>query len=377
MENDSQQSFQANLMRGRLLRTQGRHPDAEKFLQAAVAEQPENADAYFELAFCYCNWPKHEKKALATIDRAISLAPGRAHFFALRAWILGNLDKHRDAIAAAGQALEIDPSDILALNARSRAYVELHEWTTAEANARHTLSIDAGNELAANILAITLRQQGRLQESDAVTASLLSQVPDDALAQTNAGWSALQAGDYRRANRHFMEALRLDPHSESARSGLLHAFSSRVWIYRIYFRYLAWMSRHKTGMRYFLIFMIYLAYRFMVGTIRMEYGSESTDWILVIVALYFILFGYGRSFGHFFLLLDRFARHALTTKEKTLSSLVALGYGLLVFIELADRAWLQAGILLGIAAFFLWAALMPRLQDALSSQRTDDLRAES
>jgi Tfp pilus assembly protein PilF len=368
--------FQANLMRGRLLRQQGRCPDAEKFLQAAIAEQPENADGYYELAFCYCNWAKHDKKALETIDRAISLAPQRASFFALRAWILGNLDKHRASIAASEQALEIDPHNILALNACSRAYVDLHEWSTAETNARHTLSIDAGNELAANILALTLRQQGRLQESQAVTASLLAQVPDDAMAQNNAGWSALQAGDYQRANRHFLEALRLNPNFDNARKGLLHAFSSRVWIYRIYFQYLAWMSRHKKGMRYFLLAVIYIVYRFVVGTIRMEYGSKSTDWVLVIVALYFILFGFGRSFGHFFLLLDRFARHALTTREKVLSVLVATGYGLLISIEISDRAWVQTGILLAVPAFFLWGALMPRLQDVFSPQRTAELTAE-
>jgi tetratricopeptide (TPR) repeat protein len=308
---DPSSSFQANLQRGRTLRQHDRPADAEKYLQAAIAAQPDNASGYYELAFCYCNWGERNKQALQAIDRAIALEPTSAAFFALRAWILGNLDKHQESLLAAAEALEKNPYDILALNAKARTYIDLHEWTEAEAASREALAIDTDNEVAGNILAIALRQQGRLQESEALTASMLAQTPDDAMSQNNAGWSALQAGDYRRANQHFLEALRLNPNFDNARKGLIHAFNSRVWIYRIYFQYLAWMSKHKTGMRYFILIVIYVVYRLVIGTMRAELGHKSNDWIAVAIAFYFIFFGFGRSFGNFFLLLDPFARHAL------------------------------------------------------------------
>jgi tetratricopeptide (TPR) repeat protein len=365
---DESFSFQANLQRGRLLREQGRYADAEKFLQSAIGEEASNAIGYFELAFCYCNWGEHSPQALQAIDRAIGLDPTRAEFFALRAWILGNLDKHQESLQAAKQALELNPDDTLALNAKARTYIDLKEWSEAETAARQSLAINTDDEVAGNILAIALRQQGRLRESEALTASMLSQAPEDALSQSNAGWSALQAGDYRRANRHFLEALRLNPNFDNARKGLVHAFNSRVWIYRIYFQYLAWMSKHKTGMRYFIVFTIYVAYRYVIGTIRVELGHKSGDWIAVVVAFYFIFFGFGRSFGNFFLLLDPFARHALGRKEIVLSSLVMLAYSFLLFVVVWDKAWPQTAILVALPACFVWAALWPRIQDALSTR---------
>jgi tetratricopeptide (TPR) repeat protein len=366
MSDETSSGYRANLQRGELLRGQRRYAEAEKFLQTAIAAEPDQAEGYFELAFNYCNWPGHGKKALATIDRAISLDPSLAEFHSLRAWILGNLDRHQESLRVAEHALNMNPYSLLALNAQTRTYIDLHEWAQAEASARRTMAVYTLNETAANLLAVALRQQGRLAESNAVTASLLSQVPDNAMAQSNAGWSALQAGDHRRANIHFMEALRLDPGYDYARLGLLHSFNSRVWIYRIYFQLVAWLSKHKDGMRYFWLIVIYLAYRIVIATIRTEMGEHGTYWIFVAVAFYLILFGFGRSFGNFFLLLDPFARHALTGKEKAWAVFAATFYSIILGVEIAGQAWMQAAILSAVPAFFLWGVFMPRLQDAFA-----------
>jgi tetratricopeptide (TPR) repeat protein len=375
MPDESFNTYQANLQRGRMLRTMGRSAEAEKFLQSAIGAQPDNAEGYYELAFCYCNWTNHHKQALQTIDRAIGLDPSRAAFFSLRAWILGNLDKNQEALQTANQALEMNPYDILAHNAKARAYMDMSDWADAEAAARHALSLDTDNEVAGNILAIALRQQGRLEESQAVTASMLAQAPDDAMSQNNAGWSALQAGDYRRANRHFLEALRLNPNFDNARRGLIHAFNSRVWIYRMYFQYLAWMSKHKTGGRYAIVIVIYLIYRVVIGTMRAELGQQAQDWVFVAVTYYFIFFGYGRSFANFFLLLDPFARHALGRNEILLSSFVMLAYAILLTVVIMDQAWIPAAIMIALPVCFIWGALWPRLQDAFSPRREVEMRA--
>jgi tetratricopeptide (TPR) repeat protein len=363
-------SFRGSLQRGVLLRNQRRYPEAEKFFQQAIGEEPQNAEGYHELAFCYCNWDGHAKQALATIDRAISLDPNRSDFLALRAWILENLDRHQDAIGVAGDALGLHPGNVMALNAQARAHVSLHEWKKAEAIVRRVLALQAGNELAANLLALTLRQQRRFAESDAVTASLLSRVPDDAMAQSNAGWSALHNGDHRRANLHFLEALRLEPGYEYARRGLLHAFNSRVWIYRIYFQFVAWLGRHRKGMRYFFLILIYIAYRTVVITLQREYGAASSYWVAVLVALYLVIFGFGRSFGNFFLLFDPFARHALTVKENRWAIFAAVFYAFFLGIEIAGHAWAQTAVLAVIPASFLWAVLTPRLADRWTRARS-------
>ena len=275
-------------------------------MQRAIGEEPENAEAYYQLAFCYCNWPGHSKQALQTIDRAISLEPTRADFFALRSWILGNLEKYKEALSTAEEGLGMSPYDLLALNSRTRAHSQLYNWVKSEESARETLAYYPRNEMAANFLAQALRQQGKLDESREVIARLLAHVPDSAMAQCNAGWSALQAGDYRSANNFFMEALRLDPNYDYARRGLLHAFNSRVWIYRVYFHLIAWLGKFGRVTRFFFLVIIYVVYQFVLAEIRSQYSEvESQEWIILAMVFYLILFGFGRSFGNFFLLFDR------------------------------------------------------------------------
>jgi tetratricopeptide (TPR) repeat protein len=109
-----------------------------------------------------------------------------------------------------------------------------------------------------------------MAESSTVTASVLARTPDNAMAQSNAGWAALEAGDHKSANEHFLQALRIDPGYDYARSGLLHSFNSRVWIYRMYFKFIAWMGKHTKGMRYLFIALIYIAYRFVVAELHVE-----------------------------------------------------------------------------------------------------------
>jgi Tfp pilus assembly protein PilF len=365
-------SYRANLQRGQLLREQGRYPDAEKYLMQAIAAEVSNAEGYYQLAFCYCNWTGHATEALEAIDLAISYNPANARFFALRAWILGNLKRYKQAIESGDQALALNPANILALNAQARAYRDLAKWGDAEAIARRALELDAENETAANLLAVVLRQQGRLEESNAVSANLLARVPNDPAAQANAGWTALHKGDHRSANRHFLESLRLDPNCDYARRGLLHSFNSRVWIYRIYFQFIAWLGRHRKGMRYFLLFVIYIVYRLFVGELRTQFGKEGEHWAYVVVCLYLVVIGFGRSFANLFLLLDPFARHALKRKEIGWSLFAALLYGFCLTALVADSAWVQASVLIGILIFFAWGVLQPRIMDAVASKSGEE-----
>jgi hypothetical protein len=198
---------------------------------------------------------------------------------------------------------------------------------------------------------------------------MLGHSPDEAISQTNAGWSALQAGDHHRANAHFLEALRLDPVSDYARRGLLHSFNSRVFIYRPYFQFVSWLSRHKRGSRIVLLLIVYSLYRVVCTTLRTQFGAEGEAWVLVAAAFYLVLFGFGRSFGNFFLLIDPFARHALTAKEKRWAVFAAFLFLVPLTLLLLSHAWLQAGILIAVLAIFAWSVLMPRIQAAFSGGR--------
>jgi len=118
-------------------------------------------------------------------------------------------------------------------------------------------------------------------------------------------------------------------------------------------------------MRIFFLVLIYVVYQSLLASLRAEYGSYNAQpWIFVAMVFYLVLFGFGRSFGNFFLLFDRFARHALTTREKAWTLAPVAIYTFVMYYEITHEAWIQTGILTGVLVFFLWGVLWPRFQDA-------------
>jgi len=353
MSDDPSPSYLAKLQRANLLAQQGRSAEAEKYFQEAIAEQPSIAIAYGNLAYCYAHWPGHDPKALETIDRAISLNPNHSPFFAIRAWALGNLNRHQDALYAAHQSLTLDSTNILALNARTRAYLNLNDWKLAEEHARETLRVYPNNTNAANFLALALSQQAKIRESKTVTAELLAQNPEDSALQTHAGYQALQASDHLRANRHFLEALRLAPNNDYARRGLLRSINARVWVCRRYYQFIAWLWQHRIVMRSLYGFAICMLIWLITFQWRGKITGENLQWSFIGVAFSWVILGFGGSFSNLFLLLDPYARYSLTRTDIAWSIFSGSIYALILGFEISEHAWMQSGVLLIVPALFI------------------------
>jgi len=60
---------------------------------------------------------------------------------------------------------------------------------------------------------------------------------------------ALETNRSEEALAHFREALRLDPTSDFARSGLVEALKARYWVYRTFMRFIYWTSSLSAGLR--------------------------------------------------------------------------------------------------------------------------------
>ena len=245
-------SAAAATQRGRILLEQRRYPEAEKYFRDALANDPNDPEALYFLAICQTNQDRN-KEALETIDRALSVAPDMADFHALRAFVLIDLRRINESLRASEEALRLEPDSDFALTARAAAFLSRNEWATAEAAARKALDINPENSVAANQLAHALRFQNRLEESAEQTSYMLSQDPESGENHSTAGWLALQRGDSRKAEEHFLEALRLDAGNESARLGLKEAFKSRSAIYRWYLNYCFFMQRFTAGKQWLVI----------------------------------------------------------------------------------------------------------------------------
>ena len=337
--------------RGLVLLEQRRYPEAEKYFREALANDPNDPAALYHLAVCETNQNRH-KEGLATIDRALSVEPEIADFHALRAFILVDLHRTGDALKASEEALRIEPDSDLALTARAAAFLAKNEWATAELAARKALDLNPENTVAANQLAHALRLQNRLAESAEQTSYMLSQDPESGDNHSTAGWLALQRGDGRKAEEHFLEALRLDAGNESARAGLKEAFKSRSAVYRWYLNYCFFMQRFTAGKQWLLI----LGLLFAVNIAPRVLPAPLALAVTVTYFLFVLWVHVARAVGNFQLLFDKFARHALEKGEVwealfvgvgVIAGLPLLAAGLLV----RQPALLVAGVTLIGSAF--------------------------
>ena len=337
-----------------------RPDEAEKSLQSAVALDPNCPQAYLLLGFCYANWPGKERKALEVVKRAVALAPDNDDALALHAGVLNDLHHHREALKTAEMALAIDPQNTTALNQQTRALVGLSRWKDVEENSRHTLEVAPHNIFAAQLLALSLQRLGKLEESRTVNAMVLAQIPNNAWAHIQAGWGALRAGDHQDADFHFREALRLDPHIEAARTGLIASLNSRVWLFRVNYQFRDWLEGHHREVQVSLLFGGVALFR--VGLLYVHHFDLTWRLWSSVALVFFLFLGYaGNYFANFFLLLDPFARLALTGTEKTHAIGTGLGYLFVLAVFCFYMCWPQAVVLAIPPALFLWAVLLPQI----------------
>lgn len=329
----------SELSHGLLLQDQGRLEEAEACFYSVLAREPDNDFVYGRLALCQMSQPGKKRRALDTIAEAIRLRADEPFYFSVKAIVLGELHRGKEALEAAETAVRLNPEDTFALSAKANAYCAMDRWAEAEEWSRHALALDGDNAMAANILAHTLRMQGKRQLNAEAVERLLAADPEDSFAHVNAGWTALQAKDQPRAEQHFREALRLDPESDMAREGLLESFRARSWFYRAYLSYCFFMQRYTEGKQWMIFLGAFAVYQ--VSRKYLESLNPVYSGVLVAVWLGLVLWVWlAPGIGNFLILLDRGARLALKPAERHQG--IAVG-GVFIAGALATIAGLVSG----------------------------------
>lgn len=344
------------VQRGLLLKQQRRYGEAEGFFRDALGQNPNDAFALMQLATCQLQQQGRGRDALQSIDRALAIEPNEAVHHGMRAFILCTLDRGADALKSADEGIALDPSSSFIFTARAQALLHLEKWGEAEAAARQALAFDADNSSAANQLAHTLRLQNKMAENAGQIAGMLARDPEDASTHCSAGWAALQRGQHRVAEQHFMEALRLEPGSENARNGLLHSFRARSPFYRAYLAYCFWMQKLGRRMRVAVIFGLVVITNFSRELFTGPMAPVGFT-VSVLYGLFVLWVWVAKGFGNFILLFDRFAKHALLRGEKIEAVFVGGGISAGILLLVAGFALKQEG--LKLAAIALIAAAFP------------------
>ena len=317
----------SELSHGLLLQDQGRLEEAEACFYGVLAREPDNDFVYGRLALCQMSQSGKKRRALDTIAEAIRLRADEPFYHSVKALILSDLHRGKEALVSADQAVALNPEDSFALSAKSSAYCSMDRWAEAEEWGMKALAIDGDNAMAANLLAHTLRMQGKSALNAEAVGRLLAADPEDSFAHVNAGWSALQSKDQARAEMHFREALRLDPESDMAREGLIESFRARSRFYRLYLSYCFFMQRFTRGKQWMIILGIYVFYQLARNILKTVSPLFAGCFVLLWVT--FILWVWvAPGIGNFLILLDRSARLAL--KRAEIYQGVAVGGGLIL-----------------------------------------------
>jgi tetratricopeptide (TPR) repeat protein len=338
--------------RAELLLQQSRFDLAEKELRQALLADPNDARAHSLLGFSLSEQEKFDE-ATQEAELAIHLSPDADYGHFVLAHVLFRRNRYTEARAAIGEAIRIDPFNATYHGVLAGIQLAKRRWSDALSAAEAGLEIDPEDAMCANYRAMALVQLGRRKEAGHTLESSLSKDPDNADTHASQGWALLHAGDPSKAMEHFREALRLEPTSEFARSGIVEAMKARNPVYRVMLGYFLWFSKLGRGAQWGLIIGGYIAFRFVRRIADDRPDLAPYLWPFLGAYLVFAVLSWlSVPLFNLILRLDRFGRLALSRDQIIASNWV--GGCLLTGIVFAFVGWIvDVNPLIGIGVVLL------------------------
>ncbi len=324
-----------HVLRGLLLAEQDRHEPAVQEFQQHLLEDPNDAFTHARLAISLAHLKRYEE-ATHHAERAIGLAPDEAGTHFALARVLYDRNRYPEAKAAVEEALRLDPEEPVYFFLRGAMAADEHHWQQAVDDCDAGLALDPEHEGCLNLKARCLVKLGRDDSAGAALDEALRRNPDNAHTHANQGWRKLEAGDHKLALEHFREALRLDPELDWARAGIVEAMKARHFVYRIFLKYLTWMSRLTPRAQWIILVGAYVAYRF--GANLAQENPSAYGWLWPILVLYIafaLLSWFAAPLFNLLLRLNRFGRLALSPDQSRGSTVFGLGVLGVVLVWLA------------------------------------------
>ncbi|GEP41094.1 tetratricopeptide repeat protein [Brevifollis gellanilyticus] len=320
MSDDFHPSPDAAFQRGRLLQNQHRLTDAIACYKQAISLDAQHVPSYLMLSLCWMESDETAARAVDAARRAVSLQPENSFARSVLALALnakardGQTAGMKEALSEAEQAVAFEPESDFAHAVLARMHLRLRNFPKAEESARMALSIDTENSMATEVLSAALLLQKKDADNTELINYQLQRDPEDDAAHTSAGWQAVMTGDHKKANEHFMEALRLNPMNEGARSGLIESYRARSWFYNGYLRFGHWMDQFTEGKQNAIMLGGFVGYRLLSGWLKTV--SPVLSYLVIGLWMMFALWSHlARGLSTFFVAMDRFARQALKPRE--------------------------------------------------------------
>jgi predicted O-linked N-acetylglucosamine transferase (SPINDLY family) len=198
----------------------GAFAEAARCAERAITLNPRRGDAHFNLALA-CMRLGDVRRAISAYQRALALDPGNATLLNNLGYALNQVSDFAQAGAILRRALALRPGDADALNNLANALDGQGERDAAIRTWRQCIAVAPNSPAAHFNLAVALRAS---EDSRAALASLDEAVrldPGHVEALIGRGLIHTRLGRYADAEAAFRAAIRCDPDSPRAHSGLL------------------------------------------------------------------------------------------------------------------------------------------------------------
>jgi len=327
------------LCRRAILLLQSRRFDlAEGELAAALSADPGNAEALGLMARCrLARGRLNEAKSLAF--EAIAARPDDEQGYYVAALVLleqGDLNRAermtRDCIERATERGH-------GYRLLAGVYWRRQEWSPMVQAANAALLANPSDVEARNLRAVALRSLGRDEAALSELTCSLELDPENAHAHANLAWSLLLDGRRDEAERHFREALRVDPNCELAQTGAIEVLKAKVFVYRWALRSLQRLGRSAT-LRFALIIGCTLAVRMAWNWWNHPQMAVFARPAVIVYFAVLIAVVFMQPIGNSLLLLHPVGRVALSLQPRREAKLIgACLIGSLAAVATAAAGW--------------------------------------
>ncbi|TCS94190.1 tetratricopeptide repeat protein [Hazenella coriacea] len=220
---------------------------AIELAQQALANDPEQAYAYWLISSSYVGLEEYEK-ALATIKETIKLNPSYADAHTLYGIILFKLKRKREAEQEYKKAIELNVNSFFGRFTYAE-FLGIYNDRYKEGlyQIEYALRIDPTDANALSVKGVILGKLKKYKQAEQAFLDSLAQDPENDITHHNYGQFLLFRNRPHQAYRHFKEAISLDPGS-SLTLGMYHLsikikhpLYRWVWIYQLFMGRLGWV----------------------------------------------------------------------------------------------------------------------------------------
>ena len=203
----------------------GRYEEAIESYKQAIRIKPNFAEAHFNLGVAYGKLGRHQD-AIESCKQAIRIKPNfaAAHYYLGLAY--GNLGRYQDAIESYKQAIRIKPDDADAHYCLGTTYGLLSQQQDAIESFKQAIRIKPDLAEAHCFLGFSYSSLGRYEDAVESYKQAIRIKPDYAEAHNNLGLAYSKLGRFEDAIEACKQAIRIKPDDTAAHNNLGVAYGS-------------------------------------------------------------------------------------------------------------------------------------------------------